>query len=552
MKKIFTLVAAMLAGLITLNAAEINIDDATMAAAGNDVTWTSDNVYILDGLVFVNDGQTLTIEAGTVIKGMPGQDANASALIVARGATIHANGTSTDPIIFTSQNDNLDGTLPLLTSGQWGGVIVLGKGITNETTTDNAVEGIPTSEPRGLYGGDVFDDNSGSMTYVSIRHGGTDIGEGNEINGLTLGAVGSATTFSYIEIVANKDDGVEWFGGAPKCDHILVAWVGDDSFDYDQGYSGMNQFMVAIQTAESAGDIGDRCGEHDGGDSNELGTPFAHPIFSNVTYVGASSGRRVIAFRDNAGGGYHNSIFASQDKGIDIEWRDDEAATPDPTGLCSYSQWKDEGILHIANNIFQDVADGTGAGILTVVSEQGKNPDGSKYDKYSVPQSALDDFAAYFTTAGNSVASVGVDAANPTAAGDISGADFTSMDSWFTQVTYKGAFDLNENWASGWTLSLGDVVAKTPTTVDSDMVQIFKMKVYPNPVVEFATIEFENSEGVNHSFHLFDMAGREVTVIRNIHNSTFQFEREGLYDGVYIYRLISETGAVASGKMLLK
>ena len=254
----------------------------------------------------MGDGQTLTIEAGTVIKGKPGQEENASALIIAKGGKIMANGTAADPIIFTAQADDLAGSVADKATGLWGGVIVLGKGSTNNSTATKAIEGIPTSEPRGLYGADptIADDNSGMMKYVSIRHGGTNIGEGNEINGLTLGAVGSATTFSYIEIVANADDGVEWFGGAPKCDHILVAWVGDDSYDYDEGYTGMNQFMAAIQSA----DEGDRLGEHDGGpSSNELGTPFAQPVFSNVTYVGrgAAAGKRVITFRDNAGGEYH-------------------------------------------------------------------------------------------------------------------------------------------------------------------------------------------------------------------------------------------------------
>ena len=224
MKKICTLIAAMILWTSGLFAAEVVVTDAVMSAAGNEVNWTVDNVYILEGFVFVSDGQTLNIEAGTVIKGKPGQEANASALIIAKGGKIMANGTADAPIIFTAESDALDGTLPDEVSGLWGGVIVLGKGATNNSTAEKAIEGIPTSEARGLYGADptVADDNSGMMTYVSIRHGGTDIGEGNEINGLTLGAVGSGTSFSYIEIVANADDGVEWFGGAPG---VTTSWL---------------------------------------------------------------------------------------------------------------------------------------------------------------------------------------------------------------------------------------------------------------------------------------------------------------------------------------
>jgi hypothetical protein len=549
MRKICTLIAAM--GLLAngLFAAEVVVTDADMAAAGNDVSWTADNVYILEGFVFVNDGQTLNIEAGTVVKGKPGQEANASALIIAKGGKIMANGTADSPIIFTAQADDLAGSIPDEATGQWGGVIVLGKGATNNSTAEKAIEGIPTSEPRGLYGADptVADDNSGMMKYVSIRHGGTDIGEGNEINGLTLGAVGSATTFSYIEITSNADDGVEWFGGAPKCDHILVAWVGDDSFDYDEGFSGMNQFMAAIQSA----DAGDRLGEHDGGpSSNELGEPFAHPVFSNVTYVGrgASAGKRVITLRDNAGGEYHNSIFAEQAKGIDIEYREDGSGSS--LGQCSYSQWADEQILKIENNIFQNVADGTGAGIFKVVSEK----DDSDNDLFTVPASASTAFAEYFATAGNSVADAGVDAANPTASGNVYGADFAGMDAWFSAVGYKGAFAPNENWAAGWSLSLGDVEAKENTHVGISDLHSAKAEllVYPNPAVDFVSVSFENPSAIAHTFTLYDMSGRLVRVHNNIYDSSTQIERGSLNDGIYIYSLSNDNGLVGEGKLILK
>jgi len=549
MKRILTLMVVMIAGALILEAADVVVTDADMQAAGADVNWTSDNVYILDGFVFVGDGQTLNIEAGTVIKGKPGQEENASALIIAKGGKIMASGTADNPIIFTAEADDLNGSVADKATGLWGGVIVLGKGATNNSTAEKAIEGIPTSEPRGLYGADptVEDDNSGMMTYVSIRHGGTNIGEGNEINGLTLGAVGSATTFSYIEIVANADDGVEWFGGAPKCDHILVAWCGDDSFDYDEGFSGMNQFMAAIQSA----DEGDRLGEHDGGpSSNELGEPYAHPVFSNVTYVGrgAAAGKRTITFRDNAGGEYHNSIFAEQAKGIDIEYREDAGGSS--TGQCSYSQWADEGILMLGNNIFQNVADGTGAGIFKVVSEQ--DDDGN--DLFTVPEQANTDFAAYFGSAGNTVADVGVDADNPTASGDVTGATFEGMDSWFEVVSYRGAFKPNENWAKGWTLALGAVDAKDNgfISVKEPAAHPSLVLVYPNPVTETATVEFVNTNADLHTFKLYDLTGRMVHVIDHIYESQFMIDRAGLKDGIYIYTLSNQSGIVSEGKLILK
>ena len=162
MKKILTLIAVMILGVARMAAADVVVTDADMQAAGSEVNWTSDNVYILDGFVFVNDGQTLNIEAGTVIKGKPGQEENASALIIARGGKIMADGTAENPIIFTAEADDLNGSVADKATGLWGGVIVLGKGITNNSTAEKAIEGIPTSETRRLYGADptVEDDNS--------------------------------------------------------------------------------------------------------------------------------------------------------------------------------------------------------------------------------------------------------------------------------------------------------------------------------------------------------------------------------------------------------
>ena len=133
----------------------------------------------------------------------------------------------------TFQGDPLDGSIPYTTKGQWGGLILLGNARLNSVPGESAIEGIPTSEPRGLYGGDNDEDNSGMLAYISVRHGGTDIGAGNEINGVTYGGVGSATSVEYIEVISNADDGMEFFGGTVCVKHALVAFCGDDGFDYD-------------------------------------------------------------------------------------------------------------------------------------------------------------------------------------------------------------------------------------------------------------------------------------------------------------------------------
>ena len=231
-------------------------------------TWSSDKVYVLGGRITVLDGVTLTIEPGTVIKGQAGTGANATALLVARGGMLMAEGTADLPIIFTSvadeimpgdiaagnfQSPNLDPDI----NGLWGGIIVLGKAPIsasndNGDVSEVQIEGIPTSDANGLYGGSVADDNSGVLKYISIRHGGTNIGSGNEINGLTFGGVGSGTIVENIEVVANQDDGIEWFGGTVNVKNVVVWNCGDDGIDTDQAWAGtLDNFVVVTVSGHS-------------------------------------------------------------------------------------------------------------------------------------------------------------------------------------------------------------------------------------------------------------------------------------------------------------
>lgn len=333
----------------------VTITDGDLpTTSGMTVTWTNDNTYVLDGFVFVSSGVTLNIEEGTIIQGKSGEAENASALIVARGGKINAMGTADAPIIFTFDGD-MGGT-SATTRGQWGGLIILGNASLNSNPGESAIEGIPTNEPRGLYGGSDDSDNSGVLNYVSIRHGGTLIGGDNEINGLTLGGVGNGTTIRNVEVIGNKDDGIEWFGGTVDGQNLIVAYCADDALDYDEGYRGGNQFVIVHQ--DPAADAADRGGEHDGGTDPETAMPYATPVFFNVTSIG-NTGSRTLTFRDNAGGEYHNSIFVNFGRGIDIE--DLEGQDQD-----SYKQWED-GNLKITNNVFFNIgAGGKGEDIFKV------------------------------------------------------------------------------------------------------------------------------------------------------------------------------------------
>ena len=257
----------------------------------SNMTLTSDKIWILANRVSVESGATLTIEPGTVIKGQAGTGVNATALLIARGAKLMAEGTADAPIIFTSIADeitpedvvagnfaspNLDADI----NGYWGGLIVLGNATISASTSPVQIEGIPTSDTNGLYGGNSDDDSSGVIRYVSIRHGGSNIGEGNEINGLTLGGVGSETVIENIEIVGNQDDGIEWFGGTVDVTNAVVWNVGDDAIDTDQGWAGTLDNFVVITPAGS-------CFELDGPE----GTHFARHTIQNGSVIAVTEKR---------------------------------------------------------------------------------------------------------------------------------------------------------------------------------------------------------------------------------------------------------------------
>jgi len=251
-------------------------------------TWETGNVYILGGRIAVVEGVTLTIEPGVIVKGEAGTGTNATALLIARGAKLMAEGTADSPIIFTSVADeiepgmiaspNLDPDL----NGLWGGLLVLGKAPISVSGDgiEASIEGIPADDSNGKYGGNVSDDNSGVIKYISIRHGGANIGEGNEINGLTLGGVGSGTIVENVEIVANQDDGIEWFGGTVNVKNVVVWNTGDDAIDTDQSWAGTLDNFAVINP-------GDECFELDGPE----GTMAAkHTIKNGSVYAGDAEG----------------------------------------------------------------------------------------------------------------------------------------------------------------------------------------------------------------------------------------------------------------------
>ena len=418
-------------------------------------TWTANNTYILDGFVYVNEGQTLTIEPGTVIKGRPGQAARASALIVAQGGTIMAEGTAAAPIIFTAEADDLDGSVAPDARGLWGGVIVLGNAPTNNNDVGGVknIEGIPTEEERGAYGGDNAADNSGMLSYVSIRHGGSVIGANNEINGLTLGGVGSGTTVNNIEVWANLDDGIEFFGGTVNASNLVVAYAGDDGLDADEGYSGNVQNAIVWQTSATLKSTDPRALELDGGnDVNENAQPYSNPIFANLTLVyddGENDVDDAFIIRDNSSASIYNSIIVNHDAAAALERRTDldEGEGEDRVGGSSYDRYVD-GTLVLAGNIFYNVNGVTDPANFADVINLDNEGDATL-------EGELDTNLAETNSVLNPMLGDGTSRFTPTA-GATENLATLPEEAGLTAVTYRGAVDPSAaspyfaNWSKTW------------------------------------------------------------------------------------------------------
>jgi hypothetical protein len=306
-----------------------------------DMTLTNDVIWELDGRVTVTSGATLTIQEGTIIKAYAGQEASAALLLIARGAKIQANGSASKPIIFTSIADNIalgqtSGTnLTENDRGLWGGVVVLGKAKASLSgnALENQIEGIPASDTNGLYGGNDDADSSGSINYISIRHGGTSIGEGNEINGLTLGSVGTGTSISNVEVVANVDDGIEWFGGSVNVTNAIVWACGDDALDIDEAFSGTVTNAVAI-----LGDISDHAMEIDG----PAGALEGRFTLNNITLIGNTNTENgeYADLRERAMGSINNLYAVGFKADSDVELDNNAVAQNFLDGKLTFSNWK--------------------------------------------------------------------------------------------------------------------------------------------------------------------------------------------------------------------
>jgi hypothetical protein len=298
-------------------------------------TWTNDRIWIMNGKVVVRDGGTLTIEAGTIIKAEDGQGVDATALVIAKGGNIVAEGTAESPIVFTdkadelsySNEDRLSPNRVATDTGFWGGVIILGQATVGEDGGQDTIEGIATGYDWTMYGGLSDTESSGSLNYVSIRHSGTALGNGDEIQGLTLGGVGSGTTITNIEVVGSNDDGIEIFGGTVNVTNLTIWAQTDDAVDLDEGYAGTID-NVAVQMKASGDNIFEIDGTEDSTDERD-----GQFTVKNVTFIGVDGNTektdQLGHWKSDATGTTENVLYTTMDgqtiEGIDSDTYDASA-----------------------------------------------------------------------------------------------------------------------------------------------------------------------------------------------------------------------------------
>lgn len=232
-------------------------------------TWTNTYYYVLRGAVFVENGATLNIGAGTRVIGESG---SVGTLIVKRGGRLNAIGTASAPIVFTS-----DQAVGNRSRGDWGGLIINGRAPVN--VEGGEVEG---EADTGVYGGNNPNDNSGSLRYVRVEFAGVEFSPDNELNGIAFQGVGRGGTYEYLQVHMNRDDAFEWFGGTADIKYAVASNAADDSFDWTFGWSGRAQFIAVTQR----GDDADNGIEADNNEFNNNLLPRSNPQIYNLTLCG--------------------------------------------------------------------------------------------------------------------------------------------------------------------------------------------------------------------------------------------------------------------------
>ena len=444
-----------------------NGDSDNKVVVTNDITsdtkWTSENTYILDGVVFVENDATLTIDPGTNIKARLSSeisnDDEASALIVKTNGKIDASGTASSPIIFTSTEDDLSDPSDLGpdNSNLWSGVVLLGSAPTSENTAIqiDQIEGIDESVESASFGSSSPDpsDDSGTLKHVSIRHGGRALNGLNatasRIASLTLGAVGNGTTISHVEVFASVDDGVRWIGGNVHADHLVAAFCSDNAFEWDTGFRGTGQYWFSVQS----GAVADHAGGFNGYDGDTSNDEYSDPVVSNVTFIGPSEGFSfeppAARFSEGSAGEIYNSIFSDFPK---------KALRIDDLGDGTNTRWNNDQLV-VRSNVFFNFGANDGADgdpIADIVFGTSRDSKIAANNSYVDPKLGGIDRGRNGKLDPQPTNGSPVSAENPSNFENTNGtdSDYVSVSlSDIEDAGYVGAFDPGASslWTTGWT-----------------------------------------------------------------------------------------------------
>ncbi len=424
-------------------------------------------VYMLKGWVYVADGAELTIEPGTIIKG---EKSSAASLIVEPGGKIFAQGTASQPIVFTSAQAK-GSRKP----GDWGGLIICGRSTNNKGVLGQQIEG----GPRTKHGGDNPEDNSGVLSYVRVEFAGYPFQKDKEINAVTLGSVGSGTKIDHIQVSYTNDDSYEWFGGTVNCKY-LVAYNGwDDDFDTDNGYSGKVQFALAIRHPRIADTSQSNGFESDNDADGSLTQPFTSAVFSNVTFVGPMGRDGFENTADYINGGdmfpqngsalgkfqsamhirrssqlaCFNSVAMGYPIGLIIDGQKGNTQEMAKAGLLKLQHIFMAGLGITGSDANKRYTDDLYDAANKKVIDANKESYSSTFFKAQPGNRLFDKIDDLQLTASKNTSGLTL-AFMPQAGSPLVGAsDFSDqlLSSWFTKVNYVGAFAVDDNWLDGWT-----------------------------------------------------------------------------------------------------
>ncbi|MGB0165698.1 MAG: hypothetical protein ACPF8V_02470 [Luteibaculum sp.] len=393
----------------------------TITDRGNgigNITLDPSKIWVLNGNVFVNEGQILEILPGTIVLAQE----NAK-LIVARGARIDAQGTLENPIIFTHANDTkLD--YDLQQKGKWGGIVLLGEAPLKAVGSESIFDLPEGADSRLQYGGNNPSDSSGTLTYVSIRHGG------GSIAGLNIAGVGSGTTLNHIEVISTNADGIAFYGGTARLKHAVVSFANGHCYSFRNGFHGMGQFWISVKDLNG----GLNGADHADGVFLGMNQQPQTPAIYNCTFLGGGvqNNQKALSFYEGAGAKYYNSIFVDWSLGAMMEKTIEESSSD-----LFYSSH-----LEIANNSFYQVANGSISRMYELQIGLGISPNDSL--------TTIEDFRDSFQSKNNSTANPGVNRAGITANNGLNVRLAPDNGFYTPQVSTRGAVS-ESLWFKGWT-----------------------------------------------------------------------------------------------------